>query len=314
MTVLYATSCLLYTDHMFARLFNALYANAYLLLALTALFWAGNFIVGRGVHEHVPPIALAWTRWCLATLIVLPFAIPHLRRDWPAIRANLPILFFLGTIGVGAFNTLTYSGLVYTSALNAVVLQPSGPILIVLASVVFFGDRVSPLQALGIAISLIGVLTMVVRGDFSTLQDFSLNSGDLFILAALALWGVYTAFLRRRPEIHWLSFVAATFLIGLLVNTPFVIWEHMSGRQLRFDAQTAAAIMYVAVFPSVLAYTFFNRGVELIGSSRAGVCLNLVPLFGAVLAIALLGEQLRAYHVIGITLTIAGVTLAARDN
>lgn len=299
---------------MIARLFNSVYANAYLLLALTALFWAGNFVVGRGVHEHVPPIALAWARWCLATLIVLPFAMPHLKRDWPVIRANLPILIFLGTIGVGAFNTLTYSGLNHTTALNALVLQSSGPILIVLASLIFFGDRVYPRQAFGIAISLIGVLLMVARGEMSVLGDFMLNSGDLLILAALALWGLYTAFLRKRPDIHWLSFVATTFLIGLLVNTPFLVWEHMSGRHLHFDAETAAAIVYVAIFPSVLAYTFYNRGVELIGPNRAGVCLNLVPLFGAIMAITLLGEEPRAYHLIGIVLIVAGVTLAARKG
>ena len=299
---------------MISRLLNALYANAYLLLSLTALFWAGNFVVGRGVHEHVPPVALSWARWSLASLIILPFAIPHLRRDWPVIRQSFPILFFLGTIGVGAFNTLSYTGLNYTTALNALVLQSSGPILIVLASVIFFRDRVTPRQGLGIAVSLIGVLLMVSRGEITVLTGFTLNRGDLFILAALALWGLYTAFLRKRPDIHWLSFVGTTFVIGAAVNTPFLVWEHFTGRHLQFDAETMAAIAYVAVFPSILAYIFFNRGVELIGSNRAGVCLNLVPLFGAVLAIVFLGEQPRAYHLFGIVLILAGVTLAARKG
>ena len=299
---------------MITRLFNVLYSNAYVLLALTALFWAGNFIVGRGMHEHVPPIALAWARWCLATLIVMPFAIPYLQRDWPVIRANLPILFFFGTIGVGAFNSLSYSGLNYTTALNAVILQSSGPVLIVLASAIFFGDRVSLRQSVGIAISIIGVLWMVARGDLSLLKDFELNLGDFLILAALALWGLYTAFLRKRPTIHWLSFIAATFLIGFLVNTPFYVWEHATGRHLHFDTETAAAVAYVAIFPSVLAYIFYNRGVELIGANRAGVCLYLVPLFGTVLAITLLNEEPHAYHLIGIVLIVAGVTLAARKG
>ena len=297
---------------MIARLFEKLYANAYLLLALTALFWAGNFIVGRGVHEHVPPIALAWTRWSVATLIILPFAVSHLKRDWPIICANLPILFFFGTIGVGAFNSLSYTGLNYTTALNALILQSSGPVLIVLASVAFFGDRVSLRQGVGIAISIAGVLYMVARGELAVLKDFVLNWGDFLILAALALWGLYTAFLRNRPEIHWLSFVAVTFFIGALANTPFVVWEHVSGRQLHLDVETMSAIAYVAVFPSVLAYICYNRGVELIGANRAGVCLYLVPLFGAVMAITLLGEEPHAYHLIGITLILAGVALSAR--
>lgn len=297
---------------MIARLFQKLYANAYLLMALTALFWAGNFVLGRGVHEHVPPIALAWTRWTLATLIVLPFALPQIRREWPDIRRNLPILAFFGTVGVGAFNTLSYTGLNYTTALNALVLQSSGPILIVLACFLIFGDRISLRQAIGIMLSLCGVLVMVARGDMAVLKGLELNRGDLFLIAALVLWGLYTAFLRKRPRIHWLSFVGVTFFIGALVNVPFFIWEHLSVRQLQLDLETAAAIAYVSIFPSVLAYIFFNRGVELIGANRAGVCLHLVPLFGAVLAILLLGEEPQTYHFLGIALIIAGVTLAAR--
>lgn len=297
---------------MFTRLVEKLYSNAYLLLSLTALFWAGNIVLGRGVHEHVPPIALAWTRWCLATLIILPFALSHLKRDWPVIRANLPIMLFFGIIGVGAFNTLSYTGLNYTTALNALVLQSSGPVLIVLLSFLIFGDRISPRQTVGITASLTGVLVMVARADPYVLAGFELNRGDLLLIAALALWGLYTAVLRKRPAIHWLSFTAATFLIGAVVNTPFFAWEHLAMRQLQFDTQTLAAIAYASTFPSVLAYICFNRGVELIGANRAGVCLHLVPLFGAVLAITLLGEEPRAYHFIGIALIIAGVTLAAR--
>lgn len=299
---------------MISRLFEKLYENAYLLLSLTALFWAGNFVLGRGVHEHVPPVALAWTRWTFATLIILPFALPHIRREWPLIRQNLPILIFFGTIGVGAFNTLSYTGLNYTTALNALVLQSSGPILIVLASFLIFGDRISARQGLGITLSLAGVLLMVARGDIAVLSSLELNRGDLFLLAALVLWGLYTAFLRKRPAIHWLSFVGVTFVIGALINTPFFVWEHLSVRQMTLDAQTALAVAYVSIFPSVLAYICFNRGVELIGANRAGVCLHLVPLFGAILAMTVLGEEPKAYHFAGIALIIAGVTLAARKG
>jgi len=297
---------------MISRLAEKLYSNAYLLLSLTALFWAGNFVLGRGVHEHVPPIALAWARWCIASLIILPFAIPYMRRDWPVIRANLPILIFFGVIGVGAFNTLSYTGLNYTTALNALVLQSSGPILIVLVSFLVFGDKISLRQALGITTSLSGVLVMVARGDPSVLAGFELNHGDLWIVSALVLWGLYTAYLRKRPAIHWLSFIGVTFAIAVAVNTPFFVWEHATSRQMQLDTQTFAAIAYVSIFPSILAYICFNRSVELIGANRAGVCLHLVPLFGAVLAIILLGEEPKTYHFIGIALILAGVTLAAR--
>jgi len=298
---------------MLSRLADRLYGNAYILLSFTALFWAGNFVLGRGVHEHVPPLALAWTRWTFAALIIFPFALSHMRRDWPVIRRNLPILVFFGTVGVGAFNTLSYTGLNYTTALNALVLQSSGPILIVLASVLIFRDRITYRQMLGICLSLTGVLLMVARGDLSVLAELELNRGDLMLVLALALWGLYTSFLRKRPNIHWLSFIGTTFAIGSLANLPFFLFEHLFVRQLHFDAETAAAIAYVSIFPSILAYICFNRGVELIGSTRAGVCLHLVPPFGAVLAITLLGEELRLYHVAGIALILAGVSLTARQ-
>ncbi len=296
------------------RFAHALYANAFLLLSLTALFWAGNFVLGRGVHGHVPPVALAWWRWFLATLIVLPFAWPHLKRDWPVVREHWRILALLGVTGAGLFNTFAYIGLNHTTALNALVLQSSGPVLIVLATFALFGDRVSRAQGVGIALSFIGVLMMVARGDLAVLGGLTLNAGDLGILAAALTWAVYTAFLRRRPEMHWLSFTVVTFGVAVLVNTPLMAIEHLSGWQLQPTLQTVGAIAYVAVFPSVLAYIFYNRGVELIGGNRAGVFMHLVPLFGAALAIGLLGEQPRAYHALALVLILAGVTLAARKG
>lgn len=294
------------------RLADALYANAYLLLSLTALFWAGNFVLGRGVHGHVPPMALAWLRWVLATALIMPFAWPHLKRDWPVIRAHWRVVLFLGVFGAGLFNTISYLSLNYTDAINAVVMQSSVPVLIVVATFVLFSDRIRPLQGLGVAISLSGVLTMVARGDPAALAAFSFNSGDLGLLAAMAIWAVYTACLRKRPEIHWLSFIAATFAVAVMLNTPLFAIEHLSGWRLHMEWRTLFAVLYVAVFPGLLAYIFYNRGVELIGANRAGVFNHLVPFFGAALAILLLGETPRLYHAAGLGLILLGVTLAAR--
>lgn len=299
---------------MFRRLADALYANPFLLLSLTALFWAGNYVLGRGVHGEVPPVALAWLRWTLATAVILPFAWPHLKRDWPMIRASWRIIVFLGVLGAGLFNTISYISLNYTNAINAVVLQSSVPVLIVIATFAMFGDRIRPMQLLGVVISLCGVLTMVARGDLSVLAQFTFNSGDLGLLVAMVIWAIYTACLRKRPDIHWLSFIAATFAVAVLLNTPLFIIEHMSGWHLRLEAQTFFAMLYVAFFPGLLAYIFYNRGVELIGANRAGVFNHLVPFFGAALAILLLGETPRLYHGAGLALILAGVTLAARKT
>ena len=298
----------LHTPSVAARAFG----NAYLLRTLAALFWAGNFVLARGVHEEVPPIALAWWRWALAFAILLPFALPYMRRDWPQLRAGIGILILLGILGVGCFNTFAYIGLNDTTALNAVVMQSSGPILIAIVGYALFRDQVTAAQAIGILVSLIGVAVVVSRGSIGSLLALGLNPGDLWILGAIATWAVYTAYLRKRPDVHWLSFTAATFFIGLIAITPLYIWEHVTDRQMRLDWETGLAVGYVAIFPSVLAYIFFNRGVELIGGTRTGLFLHLVPLFGALLAMIFLDETPRAFHVVGIALILIGVWLGAR--
>ena len=269
-------------------------------------------MLGRAVAGHVPPIALAFLRWTFATALILPFAWRRLVEDWPVVRARWPLLLFFAAAGGGSFNTLSYIGLNHTTALNALLLQSSGPVLIVLVSYLAFRDRLGWRTALGIAVSLSGVLTIIGEGDFARLAAFRPNVGDLWILAAMTCWAVYTAFLRKRPPMHWLSFTAVLYGLSALVNVPFFLWEQWSGRALIADWTTFGAIAYVSVFPSVLAYIFYNRGVQLIGAGRAGVFLHLVPFFGAGLAIALLGEALRTYHVAGFALILAGVALAAR--
>ncbi len=297
---------------MFRNLIRALTRNAYLLLTLTALFWAGNFVLARGVHGHVPPVALAWFRWILAFLIVLPFAIPHLRRDWQAICEKPLLITMLAITGVGSFNTLTYIALNYATAISGAVIYSVGPALIAITSFVVFAERLSWRQILGISISLVGVLIVVLRGDVTTLLGLKFNYGDLLFLAATVIWAIYTVYLRDVPQMHWLSFIAITFFIGALGITPFFVAEHYSGWQLQFDRTTLLTISYVAIFPSVIAYSFYNRGVELIGANRAGVFLYVVPVFSTLLAIALLGERLELHHVVGFAMIFAGVALATR--
>ncbi|MCL4766220.1 MAG: DMT family transporter [Hyphomicrobiaceae bacterium] len=298
---------------MLPRLADRAFNNAFLLLSLMALFWAGNQVLGRAVAGHVPPVALSFVRWSLASLIVLPFAWPHLRRDWPAVRANWRFLAFLGVVGGGAFNTLQYIGLNYTTALNSLVLNSTGPILIAIACVILFRDRLTATQISGTLLSMAGVLVVVSRGEVELLSTLSLNRGDLLILFAMAITGVYTACLRLRPEIHWITFLFCQFLASGLFNAPLVLIEALAfGKTLQPTLFTVLAIGYVAIFPSILAYICFTRGVELIGGVRAGIFLHLIPFFGALLAIGLLGEPLAGFHVLGFVLILSGVALTSR--
>jgi drug/metabolite transporter (DMT)-like permease len=286
--------------------------QSYLLLSLTSLFWAGNIVLGRYVAGHVPPMTLSCVRWIGAFLILLPFAWRHLGRDWPVLRAHVPLMVVLSATGFAVNNALSYSALQYTQALNALLIQSSGPLFVALWSLLLFGLRLTWAQLAGIAISLAGVLTIVLRGDLAALASVQFNIGDLMFAGALLMFGLYSALMLRRPKMHQLSLIAFTTGCGALLLLPFSIWELSTGFLLKLDALTIATLTYVVIFPSTLAYLFFNRGIALIGPNRAAPFFHLVPVFGSAMAILLLGEQPRLYHLVGYLLVLAGVVIASR--
>jgi drug/metabolite transporter (DMT)-like permease len=283
-----------------------------LLLTLTSLFWAGNVIVGRAIAGTVPPVTLACLRWVLATLIFLPFAWPSLRGDASQIAKHRGILLFLGLIGPACYNSLFYFGLVSTPALNGLVLNAAGPMFIALVAWSVFGDRLSSSQAAGMAAGFAGVLLIIVKGDPASLAALRLNSGDLILLAAILAWSTYTAFLRKRPRMSWQSYNLITYAIAAIANVPIAIGELAMGAPVTPGWAAAAAIVYVAIFPSLLAYIFYNRGVELLGPAAAGLYMFLIPGFGALLAVGLLGEQLHWFHAAGFALILGGVLIGSR--
>ncbi len=288
------------------------YGQAYLLLSLNMLFWAGNTVLGRFMAGHFPPVAMAWCRWTLAAAILLPFAWPHLRRDLPELRRGLPILAALSLTGIAAYNTMVYYGLQYTSALNGSLLQSTAPLLIGVWTFLLFGDRLTGRQVAGIVLSLVGVVVIITRADPDLLMHLELNRGDVWIVAALASYALYSALLRLRPEVHWLSLIFATFVLGNVMLTPLLIWELSAGHAMTFDAETVLSLLYFGIFPSILAYVFFNRGVELIGANRVGPFFHLLPLFGVIMSIVFLGERLQAFHLAGFAAIVSGIALAAR--
>lgn len=286
----------------------------YLLLTLTSLFWAGNIVLARYVAGHVPPMTLSCVRWIGSLLLLLPFAWPHLKADWPALRARLPLMVVLSATGFAFNNALSYWALQYTQALNALLIQSSGPLFVALWSLLLFGIRLTRTQLAGVAISLTGVLTIVLRGDFSTLAGIQFNKGDLMFATGLLAFGLYSALMPRRPKTHQLSLIAFTMGCGALLLAPFSLWEYSAGFTLKPDLLTIATLIYVVIFPSTLAYLFFNRGIALIGPNRAAPFLHLVPVFGSAMAILLLGEQLRLFHLVGYALVLAGVAFASRQS
>jgi drug/metabolite transporter (DMT)-like permease len=284
----------------------------YLLLCIAALGWAGNAIVGRLAAGHIPPVTLSFLRWSIAFLIILPFAWKHLKRDWGAIRGQLGMMIFLSVTGIGAFNTLQYWALEYTQALNTLLLQSATPLFVAVWSLILLGVRLTLAQAGGIALSLIGVLVILLHGDLSALTGVTFNKGDIIFTVALVIFGLYSVLTLKRPPIHGLSFAVFTFGCGAACLIPLLIWELISRPVMALDAANLLSLFYVAVFPSALAYMCFNRSVQLIGANHAAPVFHLVPTFGTVMSIVFLGEHPQVFHIIGFALVLTGVFVASR--
>jgi drug/metabolite transporter (DMT)-like permease len=286
----------------------------YILLSIAAMGWAGNAIVGRLAAGHIPPMTLAFLRWALAFLIILPMAWNHLKRDWRAVRAGLGVMIFLSLTGIAGFNALQYWSLEYTTALNTLLLQSAGPLFVAGWSLILLGVRLTPAQAIGVVLSLTGVLVILLHGDVTAITAIAFNKGDLIFTVALLLFGLYSVTSLKRPAIHGLSFAAFTFGCGAACLIPPLILELMWRPVMRLDIPNLLSLLYVAVFPSTISFLCFNRGVQLIGANRAAPFLHLVPAFGAVMAIAFLGEQPQAFHLIGFALVLTGVFVASRKQ
>jgi drug/metabolite transporter (DMT)-like permease len=287
--------------------------SPYLLLTLTPLFWACNWIIGRGLATDVPPMAMTFLRWLFAIAMLAPFAWPHARRDWPLVRRNWKVLIPLGAIGIGTHNALAYLGLNYTTATNGVILNSFIPVMIVAFSWMFLRERLTALQLAGVATSLVGVLSILSGGSVEALAAFRLNGGDLLIILSMAMWAAYTIGLRWRPSgLHPLTFLFVVACIGELAVLPLFAAEFAFGRRMQLTVDNIALLAAVGLFSSVLAYIFWNRGVDAVGPSVAGLFVHLMPAFGIVLAWLFLGERLELFHVAGIALIIGGIAITSR--
>ena len=288
-------------------------ASPYLLLTLAPLFWACNWIVGRGLHEEIPPLAMTFYRWTFALAFMLPFALPHVRRQWPLIRANYRVLVLLGVLGIGSHNALAYIGLNYTTATSGVILNSFIPVMIIALSWVFLRQRLSNIQLAGVLVSLAGVLTILSQGSLERLAAFRLNIGDILVILSMLLWSLYTICLRWRPSgLHMLAFLFVIACVGDAAVLPFYVAELAFGRSAQWTWEAVLALASIGLFSSFLAYIFWNRGVEEVGASVAGLFVHLMPVFGTVLAWLFLAERLQLFHLAGIALILSGIYVTSR--
>ncbi len=290
------------------------FLSPYMLLCLTALFWSGNFVVGRGLHEDVPPVSLSFWRWFVAWLMLLPFALrPMLKQRQIIFRLWKPLLFF-SIFGVAGFSTLVYIGLNTTTATNGVLLNTTSPVFIILISRIIFKHHLSWRQGMGVVLALAGAAAIVTQGELAMLLMFRLHRGDIFVLAGVLCWALYTVFLHMRPlELMPLSFTGATVTIGTITILPFFLLEISKGATTVLTPGIAAGIFYLALFPSILAYIFWNHAVGQVGARTAGLFIYLMPVFGVFLSFIFLGEAIRVFHLAGIILIFAGIYLTTSE-
>jgi len=274
------------------------------------LCWAGNWVVGRAIHEQVPPLTLNFWRWSASLLLILPVSWPSLRKQWPLLLRHWKWVLPMGAIASAIFQSMVYLGLQSTTALNGALIIALVPVVVVMIAALVLGDRIRSRQGLGILLSLVGAVVVIVRGERSVLRTLSFNPGDLWILAAVPIWSLYTVLLKRWPAgLHRMSFLAAIALIGVILQFPFFAWEWTTGRHMLVTPASIAAIAYTALFASFLAFVFYNRAMERTTPAVAGLFHHLHPAFTALLGIAFLGERVGWYHALGVSLIVLGLYL-----
>lgn len=289
--------------------------RAYAMLAAASLFWAGNWIAGRVLAELVPPVALTFWRWAIALALLAPFVGPRLWARRALLRREWRPLVVLGLLGGGVHNVLQYWGLKYTIATNGAILNALTPIFIILMGAALLRDPFPRRAALGAALSLGGALAIVSRLDLQALATLSFNGGDLLVIVSLLMLAGYTLALRWRPQgLDPLAFLACFALVAEVPVGIAYAAEYASGARIVLNATSILGLAYVSLFPALLAYHFWNLGVAAVGAARAGVFLNLTPVFGSLLGVGLLGERFGIHHALGMALIIGGVAIASRRD
>lgn len=284
----------------------------YILLVLCVLFWSGNFVFGRLISNDISPIELSFYRWFFVLLILLPFILIHYRNLLIVLKKEYVILFVLGGLGIAGFNTFLYYGLQTTTATNALLINSSTPIFIIIFSVIIFKSSINKLQLFGVFLSTIGVIYLILKGELNHILDLHFTIGDLWIIAACIDWALYSVLLKYKPkELNSLEFFSITTLIGTFILYLVFIYQ---GYSLEFsfleNKEVLYSLAYIVIFPSILSFYFWNKATIEIGANKAGQFAHLMPIFGAILAYIFLKEKVQGYHLIGTIFIALGIYLS----
>jgi drug/metabolite transporter (DMT)-like permease len=286
--------------------------NPYVLLVVATLIWGGNFVIGRAITSSLPPVSLSFLRWCTAFLIFLPFAWPLIKKEWPIVKKRWHIVLLMALTGVVGFNTLLYIALTFTTSINASLVNTSTPIIIYILSFFMLGERLNRNQIIGTILSLAGLLIIISQGSLDVLLKFSFNTGDIIVIAAVICWSIYSLLIKQNAgKLPGYSTFAVSMVLGIFILFPFFVREART-TEIIWSTGSILTILYTGIFASIVAFMSWNTAVERVGPNKAGIFLNLIPVFAAIFAVLFIDEKLSWYQAAGGVFVIFGVYISTR--
>ena len=289
---------------------------AYILLIFATLFWSGNFIVGKAASLfEIPPFTLNFYRWLCAWLILAPFTLKEIFQKSNYILKNIKLNIILGITSITIFNSIVYYSLNFTQVISGVLMISTIPVMIIFFSWIFKIEKTNWYQISGIFFSLFGVFIIITKADIEILMNLNFNKGDLWMEVAMFSWAIYSALLRKKKfELSHIAFLQTIITTGLLFLLPAYIMEIILGNKLNIHVPFMLTLGYVVLFPGLASFFFWIKGISIIGSNRAGIFLHLMPIFSALMAIAIFKEKFMLFHLIGAILIVAGIVLSAKGR
>jgi len=289
---------------------------AYLLLILTTLFWSGNFIVGKAASLYqIPPFSLNFYRWLFAFLILLPFTFKEILANKKYIMENIGFFIILGITSITVFNSIVYYSLYYTQVISGVLMISTIPVWIMFIASILNIEKTNLFQIIGVVLSLTGVLFIITKADIELIKNLNFNKGDLSMVVAMFAWATYSALLRKKTyKVSQIALLEVIIICGLLFLIPVYLIEMSLGNTITISKPFVLTLTYVVLFPGILAFLFWIKGIAIIGANRAGVFLHLMPIFGALMAIIIFGEKFMFYHFLGAIFIVAGITLSNKHK
>ena len=284
----------------------------YIFLVLAVLFWSGNFIFGRLVSTNIEPMQLSFYRWFFVLILLLPYMLLHYKNILMVLKKKYFLIIIFGALGIAGFNTFLYYGLQTTTATNALLINSSTPIFIIVLSALIFKNKITKLQLFGVQISTFGVVYLILKGEINHISELKFTVGDLWIIAACIDWALYTILLRYKPkELNSFEFFGTTTFIGTIILALIFFYQ---GYSFEFSFlskdEVLYSLIYIVIFPSILSFYFWNISTVEVGVNKTGQFTHLMPIFGAILAYIFLGEVLEFYHFVGIILIGVGIYLS----